>query len=316
MRLFINSEAVKGATRGCVLTIGNFDGLHLGHQALLRAVIARGRELGRPTALYTFDPHPRRLLYPERSQPRLMSWEQLAAGVEEAGIDMLVREHFTTEFAALSPEMFLRDVIAQRVEPMEIFVGRDFHFGKGRRGSDETLVQMAPVFGTRVEIIPQVRTGGRDVSSSRIRALLAGGEVEEAAEGLGRPYVIWGKVVEGARRGQTLGFPTANLDLENELIPRSGVYATLVRIFKGKRPSAPSIPSVTNVGTRPTFEPAQLVTEVHLIGFDGDLYGRRLELSFHARLRPERRFPGPEALARQIADDVAQARRLLEPATG
>ena len=311
MRIFDTSETLDASTRGCILTVGNFDGLHAGHQALLRAVAERGRELGRPTALYTFDPHPRRVLYPDSSAACLMSWDQLVAGVREARIDFMIREHFTLEFASLSPEAFLRDILARRVAPLEIFVGRDFHFGKGRRGSGDTLARAAPEFGIRVAIIPQVRVGEEDVSSSRIRSLLEEGRVEAAAACLGRPYTIWGAVVEGARRGRELGFPTANLDPENELIPQPGVYATRVRLLTQDDASVPSLPSVTNIGTRPTFDAHQIVTEVHLIDFSDDLYGRRLELAFHASIRPERRFPGPEALARQIADDVERARQLL-----
>ncbi len=311
MRIFDTSETLDASTRGCILTVGNFDGLHAGHQALLRAVVERGRELGRPTALYTFDPHPRRVLYPDSSAACLMSWDQLVAGVREARIDFMIREHFTLEFASLSPEAFLRDILARRVAPLEIFVGRDFHFGKGRRGSGDTLARAAPEFGIRVAIIPQVRVGEEDVSSSRIRSLLEEGRVEAAAACLGRPYTIWGAVVEGARRGRELGFPTANLDPENELIPQPGVYATRVRLLTQDDASVPSLPSVTNIGTRPTFDAHQIGTEVHLIDFSDDLYGRRLELAFHARIRPESRFPGPEALARQIADDVEQARQLL-----
>ena len=311
MRIFSTSQTLDGTTRGCVLTVGNFDGLHLGHRALISTVVARGRELERPTALYTFEPHPRRVLYPDRSEPRLMTWDQLVAGIEEIGIDVLIREHFTPEFASLPPEAFLRDILAERVMPQEIYVGRDFHFGKGRRGSDATLEQLAPALGILVEIIPQVRTGDRDVSSTRIRELLAEGEVEEAALCLGRPYTVWGVVVEGAGRGRTLGFPTANLELENELPPGSGVYATNARLFEGDTLANVPIASVTNVGTRPTFKSAERITEVHLIGFDGDIYGRRLALSFQARIRPEKTFSGPEALARQIAEDVAKARQIL-----
>ncbi len=314
MRIFETSETLDASTRGCILTVGNFDGLHVGHQALLDAVVARGQALGRPTALYTFEPHPRRVLYPDSSPPCLMSGDQLVAGVREAGIDVMIREHFTLEFASLSPEAFLREILARRVAPLEIFVGRDFHFGKGRRGSGDTLARAAPEFGIRVEIIPQVRVGEEDVSSSRIRGLLNQGQVEAAVACLGRPYTVWGTVIEGARRGRELGFPTANLDPDNELIPQPGVYATRARLFTQDRPSAPSLPSVTNIGTRPTFDSNPIVTEVHLIDFSDDLYGRRLELSFHARIRSERRVPGAEALARQIADDVEHARQLLGPA--
>jgi riboflavin kinase/FMN adenylyltransferase len=294
-----------------VLTVGNFDGLHLGHRALLEAVRARARALGRSTAVYTFDPHPRRVLFPDRPQPRLMTFPQLRAELEASGIDALVREHFTPEFAALSPEEFLRGVIGARVGPCEVFVGRDFHFGKGRAGSGEWLRASAPALGIRVEILEQVRAGGIDVSSTRVREALARGDVAEASLCLGRAYTIWGRVVEGDRRGRTLGFPTANLSPENELVPGNGVYATSVRLFQGERLGPTAHPAVTNIGTRPTFEPGRVGVETHLLDFAGDLYGRRLALAFHARIRAERRFSGPDELARQIGEDAARARELL-----
>jgi riboflavin kinase/FMN adenylyltransferase len=311
MRVYEGSAGLGEATRGCVLTVGNFDGLHLGHRALLEAVRARGRALGRSTALYTFDPHPRRVLFPERPQPRLMTFPQLCAELEASGIDALVREPFTAEFAALSPEEFLRGVIAERVGPCEVFVGRDFHFGKGRAGSGEWLRASAPGLGIRVEILEQVHAGGADVSSTRVREALARGDVAEASLCLGRAYTIWGRVVEGDRRGRTLGFPTANLAPENELVPANGVYATSVRLFQGDRLAPTSHPAVTNVGTRPTFEPGRVLVETHLLDFAGDLYGRRLALAFHAHIRAERRFSGPDELARQIGQDAARARELL-----
>jgi riboflavin kinase/FMN adenylyltransferase len=316
MRLIPGSQALDGAARGCVLTVGNFDGLHLGHQELLGTVVSRARKLGRPAALYTFEPHPRRVLFPERSQPTIMSWDQLARGVEESGIDFLIREPFTMDFASLSAEAFLRDIIVRRVAPREIFVGRDFHFGKGRFGSGETLEQIGPQFGIRVEIIPQVLSDGRDVSSSRIRRLLGQGDVEEAARCLGRPYTIWGLVVHGDHRGRSLGFPTANLEPENELIPQGGVYASSVQLFEEDRLDSEIFPSVTNIGSRPTFAPGEILTETHLLDFDADLYGRRLALSFHKRLRAERRFSGPTELARQIAADVERARKLFASPNG
>ncbi len=311
METLAGSLAVADRTRGCVLTIGNFDGLHLGHAALLHAVRERGRELGASTGVYTFDPHPRRVLDPGHSPARLMTWEQLSLGVAEAGIDFLVREAFTQEFAAQSAESFLKDVIQERLGPRELFVGRDFHFGKGAGGSGETLSRVGPTLGIRVTIIPQVRAGERDVSSTRVRELLGGGEVEEAAACLGRPYAIWGRVVEGERRGRTLGFPTANLALENELPPANGVYASTVRFFSRGAPDGPPRPAVTNIGTRPTFEPGRVLTEAHLLDWDGDLYGQQLELAFHARIRGERRFSGPEELARQIGRDAERAGELL-----
>lgn len=316
MQVIEGSDQPRDSARGCVLTVGNFDGLHLGHRALLAAVVARGRELGRPTALYTFDPHPRRVLFPDRAQPLLMTWDQLVAGVEREGIDFLVRERFTPAFAALSPDEFLRDVIADRLAPREVFVGRDFHFGKGRAGSGEMLVARAPALGIHVSLLPQVRAGGADVSSTRIRESLGRGDVADARLCLGRPYTVWGRVVEGDRRGRTLGFPTANLASENEIVPANGVYATRVRLFDAAgRLSPESLPGVTNVGARPTFAPGRIGVETHLLDFSGDLYGRRMELAFHARIRDERRFSGPDELARQIADDARRARETLRAET-
>lgn len=311
MHVYEGSGSLAGSGRGCVLTVGNFDGLHLGHQALLDAVLGRAAALGRRSALYTFDPHPRRVLFPEEPQPRLMTREQFRSQLEAKGIDLLVREEFTQAFAALSPDEFLRDVIVKRIAPAEVFIGRDFHFGKGRAGSGDWLRASAPAHGVRVEIIGQVRAGDRDVSSTRVRRSLLEGDVADATLCLGRVYVIWGRVVEGDRRGRTLGFPTANLAAESELLPANGVYATRVRFFDGERLEATSHPAVTNIGTRPTFEPGRVLAETHLLEFDGELYGRRMELGFHARIRAERRFSGPDELARQIALDAEQARRLL-----
>ena len=316
MQVIEGSDPPRDSARGCVLTVGNFDGLHLGHRALLQAVVARGRALGRPTAVYTFDPHPRRVLFPDQAEAlrMLMTWEQLVAGLGEFGVDFLVRERFTPAFSALSPDEFLRDVIAERLSPREVFVGRDFHFGKGRAGSGEMLAARAPALGIQVTLVPQVCAGEGDVSSTRIRDALLAGELADARLCLGRPYTVWGRVSEGDRRGRTLGFPTANLAPENELVPANGVYATRVRLFDaaGATRLEPRVfESVTNVGTRPTFAPGRVLVETHLLDFSGDLYGRRIELAFHARIRAERRFSGPDELKRQIAADAQRARELL-----
>ncbi len=314
MRVYRGSENLAPEDRGCVLTIGNFDGVHLGHQALLGAVVERAQGLGQPAAVYTFDPHPRRVLQPEDSPPLITTWDQLELLLESHGIDVLIRERFTAEFAARSAEAFLSQVIHARIAPPELFVGRDFHFGKGREGSDETLVQHGPGLGVRVVIIPQVRAGGVDVSSSRIREALLKGAVEQATLCLGREYSVWGTVVHGDHRGQGIGFPTANLDPDNEILPAAGVYATALRMLDGERPAGRFFPSVTNVGTRPTFDQSRLVVEAHLLDFSGDLYGSRVSLDFVRRIRDERRFPDVEALKRQISEDTGRARELLRDA--
>lgn len=308
MRTHDGSSALEERDRGCVLTVGNFDGVHLGHQTLLGAVLARARELDREAAVYTFHPRPQRVLAPHTAGPELMQWEQLVARLEECGVSHLIRETFTPEFASLAPEAFLAEILAERIAPVEIFVGRDFHFGKGRSGSGETLAEIAPGFGMRVEIIGQVKAADRDVSSTRIREALLVGDVAQATLCLGRPYAIWGRVVEGDRRGRTLGFPTANLETQNDLIPARGVYATRVRRIEDGRPGGPELLAVTNVGTRPTFDAGQVLAETHLIDFDGELYGAELELQFCERLRAEQRFPSPDALREQIGRDVEAAR--------
>jgi len=311
MQEFAGAEQVGGKTRGCVLTIGNFDGVHLGHAALLDAVLDRAKRAGRPAAVYTFDRHPRRVLQPGIELPRLMSREQFAFELRRRGIDSLVVEPFTPKLAALSAEEFLREVLVKQLAPSEVVVGRDFRFGRGRSGDDDTLKRELPAFGIQVDIIAQVLEGGADVSSTRIRRLIMDGEVDEVTRCLGRPYSVWGSVVGGDRRGRELGFPTANLDSENELLPARGVYATRVRLIGAGGPTGPARPAVSNIGTRPTFEAGRVLCETHLLDFDGDLYGQRIAIEFLTRLRPEQRFPGPDALREQIARDIEAARAAL-----
>jgi len=297
-----------------VLTIGNFDGLHIGHRQILRTVIDRARAHDGEAVVYTFDPHPRKVLQADRAPSLLTTTEQKLELLAAAQIDLVVLEPFTPEFARTTAESFVRDHIHARVAPLEVYVGSDFHYGRDRAGSMKLLTELGPRLGFAVTIIPEVTIGGRDVSSSRIRELLAVGDVEEAKQLLGRSFAVRGAVVAGDRRGRTLGFPTANLAPENEVIPAHGVYAGHVRLLDAETPAAGVLyAAVTNVGRRPTFkEDDPPLAEAHLLDFDGDLYGRRIEVSFEARLRGEQRFPGPDALRAQIARDVETARRVLE----
>jgi riboflavin kinase/FMN adenylyltransferase len=298
-----------------VVTIGNFDGLHVGHRAILEVVAERARSLRGEMVVYTFDPHPRKVIRPDRAPGLLLTLEQKLEYLEQAGVDVAIVEPFTPEFRETSAEEFVRRYLHERLRPREVYVGYDFHYGKDREGSMRVLTEMGPLLGFSVTIIPEVTIGGRDVNSTRIRALLGEGRVEQAAELLGRPYAIRGRVVEGDRRGRTLGFPTANLAPENELLPAPGVYAADVRFLDaGDPPAGRHFAAVANVGHRPTFHRGDaLVAEAHLLDFDADVYDRRAEVSFEARIRSERRFPGPEALRKQIAKDVEEARRRLAP---
>ena len=295
------------------MTIGNFDGLHVGHRAIMKTVLSRARDLGGEAVVFTFDPHPRKVLHPERAPRLLTTLDQKLELLEEMGIDVAIVEPFDREFAELEPKTFVREYIHRRIRPMEVYVGYDFHFGRDREGSMRLLTETGPRLGFSVTIFPEVTIDGRDVNSTRIRELITAGDVVEATRLLGRPFRVRGTVVEGQRRGRTLGFPTANLAPQNEVLPDAGVYAGWTRFVDEGDPSrGVEIPTVTNVGMRPTFEDAMgFVAEAHLIDFEGDVYGRCIDLSFERRLRAEQKFDGPEALREQIQRDVAEARRWL-----
>jgi len=314
LRVYRGTAELEGPLTRAVLTIGNFDGFHVGHQTMLRTVIERARALAGVAAVYTFDPHPRKVLHPEQAPRLLTTFEQKRELLELAGVDVLIAEPFDLEFAKISPDRFVREYIHQRIHPLEVYVGYDFHYGRDREGSMRLLTETGPLLGFAVTIIPEVTVGGSDVSSTRIRDLLATGRVEEASTLLGRPFAIRGRVIPGDRRGRSIGFPTANLAPENEVLPAAGVYAGEMRMLDvGDPAQGTSWPAVVNVGVRPTFRDAQgFLAEAHLIDWQGDLYDRSVELDFRHRLRDERRFPGADALREQIARDVAQARRSLE----
>ena len=314
MKVLKGSAAAVGALVRPVVTVGNFDGIHRGHRSILDTVRARARALGGVGVAYTFDPHPRRVLQPANAPKLLTTLEQRLELLEQAGVDVVVVERFTREFASTSAEAFIREVIHARIRPVEVYVGYDFHFGRDREGSMRLLTELGPRLGFSVTIIPEVQVGGSDVSSTRIRELLGAARVEEANAMLGRAYSVRGRVARGDARGRTLGFPTANLEPENEVLPGAGVYAGRLRLLDaGSPPAGAGFGAVTTVGTRPTFRSgSELLAEAHLLGFSGDLYGRRVELSFEARLRAERRFPSADALREQIRADVAAAREHLE----
>lgn len=300
-----------------MLTIGNFDGLHVGHRQILRTVTDRAQARGGEAVVYTFDPHPRKVLQADRAPAMITTTEQKLELLAAAQIDLVILEPFTAEFATTTPETFVREHVHARVAPLEVYVGYDFHYGRDRAGSMRLLTELGPRLGFAVTIIPEVTIAGSDVSSSRIRERLAAGDVADANRMLGRAFAVRGRVVAGDRRGRTIGFPTANLAPENEVIPGLGVYAGTVRMLDapldaGGPPLGARFAAVTNVGRRPTFkENDPPLAEAHLLDFEGDLYGRRVEISFEARLRAEQRFPSVDALRAQIARDVAAGRRLL-----
>jgi len=313
VRIVRGSRTLEKPLERAVLTVGNFDGLHVGHQRIIRTVTGRARAFDGQAAVYTFEPHPRKVLQPERAPRLLTTLEQKLELLEAAGVDVTVVEPFDREFAQLPAERFVREILHERIDPLEVYVGYDFRYGRDREGSMRTLTELGPHLGFSVTIVPEVKLGSRDVNSTRIRELLEQGSVDDAALLLGRPYTIRGRVVVGDRRGRILGFPTMNLEAENEVLPQSGVYAGRVRFLDAGSPAAgASFGAVTNVGRRPTFGASERVlTEAHLLDFSGDAYGRRIEITFEHHLREERRFPGVEALRAQIAADAELARRKL-----
>ncbi len=297
-----------------VLTIGNFDGVHLGHRAILEIVVDRARSLGGEAILLTFEPHPRKIVQPDRPPSLLATLEQKAELLDAAGIDVLIVESFDLEFAQTPPEVFVNEYIQRRIAPTEVYVGYDFHFGRDREGSMRLLAETGPRLGFSVTVIPEITMGERDVNSTRIRDLLGTGQVKEAAELLGRPFSVRGSVVEGMKRGRGMGFPTANLAPDNEMLPHAGVYICAVRFLDDGDPGRGEvIPAVTNLGYRPTFDDQRsLVAEAHLMDFSGDLYGRKVDLDFLERLRPEQKFESIDELKVQIGRDVDTARSWLQ----
>ena len=303
MRLFHGYENAEIA-RPTVLTLGVFDGLHLGHQLIVSRVVERARAVGAVPTVVTFDPHPRAVLHPESAPPLLQTFDQKVEAFGVLGVEQAIVVRFTREFAEVGAGEFLRDVVHERLQAREVYLGRGFAFGRDREGDIHLLRRVSRELGFHADEVPEVRLRGQRISSSRIRELLAAGSVNLARRMLGRPYGVEGRVVRGQERGRTLGFPTANLRPDNRVIPRAGVYVTATLIEGSWRRS------VTNVGVRPTFEKeAEPSIETFVMDWGGDLYGDVVRVRFLHRLRDERRFSSVEELKRQIDADAARARK-------
>ena len=290
-----------------VLALGNFDGLHRGHVKIVERIQRGAGERGGTSVVLTFDPHPPRILRPDKAPALLMTKAQKIEALARAGIQGVAVVRFTREMSQWEPETFVRAVLVEWLHVAEVWVGADFLFGRDRSGNFTLLKSLGAQYGFRAEKIDPIRYKDFVVSSTRIRRLVAEGRVDEAGALLGHHYAIDGVVVEGVKRGREIGFPTANLATENDLLPPHGVYATTVSL------DGTVYPSVTNIGQRPTFGDQKATTvESHLIGRSMDLYGKTLRLAFVQRLRDERKFPDIEALQDQIAADVRRATRLFD----
>lgn len=305
MKIFHGTDNA-GILRGTILTLGVFDGLHLGHQRIMELVVSRARLIGAiPTAI-TFDPHPRSVLYPENAPPLLQTLDQRLANFEVLGIKQAIVIRFDRDFANQNAKEFLRDIIHERLQGKEVYLGKGFAFGKNRGGNIELLRKMSRELGFFADEVDEVTLRGQRISSSKIRHLLAEGKVNLARRMLGRPYGIEGQIVRGDQRGRTIGFPTANLKPRNRVVPKFGVYATATLIRDRWRRS------ITNVGIRPTFEGNKEPSiESYVFDFEGDLYGEVLRVRFLHRIRDERRFNGIEELKTQIGTDSNAALRFF-----
>jgi riboflavin kinase / FMN adenylyltransferase len=305
MQIVHGYRNVPEAARGAVLAIGNFDGVHRGHQALLRAASAIGRELAAPAGALVFEPHPREFFHPEEPHFHLTPLPQKLAIFERIGLDLAVVLAFDAGLAALSADDFVSRVIIDGLGARHVVIGHDFFFGKNRGGTPETMQAAAARAGFGITVIPPVAEDGEVFSSSAIRLRLAQGDVKGAARLLGRDWRACGFVVGGAKRGAGLGFPTANIPLPKGTVLGHGIYAVRVHIDGARHNGA------AYLGTRPTYDNGMPVLEVFLFDFDGDLYGREIEVEFVDFVRADRKFDSSEALIAQMELDVARARDIL-----
>lgn len=311
MKVFEDALLREDLSRGGVGTVGNYDGVHRGQRALLEGLTKRARELDCSAVVVTFEPHPMKVLRPNEAPLQLTTPSQKRDLLAECGIDVLCVVRFDAGFAQTSASEFVTGFLHERLGLEEVYVGSRFTFGRGREGNLALLSELGAAVGRPAFGVAELLDDGEPVSSTRIRGAVARGDLETAQRLLGRPYRIQGTVTEGAGKGRQLGFPTLNLDVENELLPGHGVYVTEVRLEGDANPR----PSVSNVGLRPTLHRQSAATvECHVFDFDRHVYGDNVEVAFLSRLREERTFEGVEALREQIVRDAVEARKFFERA--
>ncbi len=309
MKTYSSMDAIRPKLDRPLVTLGNFDGVHRGHEWVIRQALERSRRSGRPALLVTFHPHPLKVVRPASAPPLLQTHQEKMARFEALGVEHVLVIPFTPEFACIPAATFVREILRDRLGASAVYVGNNFNFGSGREGNRDLLREMGRDMGFEVPEVPDFMVLGSPVSSSRIRRAVKSGEVELARELLGRPFAVTGVVVHGDSRGASLGYPTANLETQAELLPADGVYVTRACVDSGEKDA------VTNVGSRPTFRGAAFAIETHFLLPAGDLYGHPMEIRFLARLRPEVRFHSVEQLRKQIAADVARARKYFRGIT-
>ena len=304
MKLALGLHSRNLPPKGCVATLGNFDGVHLGHRAIIERLAEEGQRLGLPVCVVIFEPQPREFFDPDNAPPRLMRLREKVDRLSELPVDHTLILRFTRTLASLPPEAFIDQILVRALQTRHLVIGDDFRFGHRRAGDFALLRSRGAQAGFKVSDTHSVLIDGVRVSSTLIREALLAGDLDRAARLLGKPYEVCGRIIHGAKRGRAWGFPTANLLLQRKNTPVRGVFAVTMRGL-----SESPLPGVANVGNRPTLSGDDtLLLETHLLDFDGDLYGKRVEVEFHQKLRDEHRYPGPDELRAQIERDIMAAR--------
>jgi riboflavin kinase/FMN adenylyltransferase len=305
LQIYYDLEAPSESFQESIVTVGVFDGLHIGHQAVIQQVLTQSEKFNLASLVLTFDPPPLAFLAPERCPPALTTLSKKIEILDQLGVDGVVFARFDAYLQQMSPDAFVQQVLLQRLHAKQVIIGYDWQFGKGRSGNAEALRQLGDQYQFSVMIVGPVQLHGMPVHSTRVREAIAGGNLNLVSDLLGRRYSIMGEIVLGDGRGRQIGFPTANIDAGNQMLPPSGVYAIQVklegRMFNG----------VMNMGTRPTFDGEEFQIETHLFDFEQMVYGKKMEIFFIEKIRDERRFPNPEILVNQIKQDVATAKAIL-----
>ena len=306
MKIFRHIEDQGLLVSGTVATMGNFDGIHLGHQTLVRNTVEESQRLGYPSTVLTFEPHPLKVLAPERAPSLILSYEDKMALLQSLGVDIVVAQRFDLQFASIAADEFVCRFLVDRLKIKKLWVGRDLRFGQGRKGGADNLLRLAPGAGFEVGVLDPILLEGIRISSSRVRQLVEEGRVDEVRPMLGRYHFVSGRIVTGHRRGQKLGFPTANIATETECVPLNGIYVTMIQVKNKQRLS------VSSVGVNPTFGDGPRTVESFILDFDGDIYGERIKLAFVQRIRDEKKFVLVKDLIGQMDEDVKRAKALFK----
>ena len=305
MKIFRQIEDQSLSTLGSVVTMGNFDGIHSGHQALISSTVEEAKQLGYDSIVLTFEPHPLKVLAPDRAPRLILSYEDKMALFQSFGVNLVIAQSFDRQFASISADDFVRRFLVERLKVRKLWVGRDLRFGQGRKGNVDDLLRLASENGFEVGVLDPILLEGERISSSRIRQLLEEGRVDEVRPLLGRFHFVSGTVVKGHRRGRALGFPTANISSQTEVMPPDGIYATLFHVRNKQWLS------VSSIGINPTFGDGPRTVESFIFDFDGDIYGESVKLSFVKRIREERKFTIVDDLIGQIDEDVKCAKAIF-----